>query len=106
MISGQKELNDAIWNRNKLFFEAKPLDFGPVDPLEPISGLNSLSNILVGRKALSELKGAVDKIHEVSDYDILVQEAFRKGKKPPFKLSENEKNQIKFMIKKFENVKT
>jgi hypothetical protein len=36
---------------------------------------------------LKELKDAIDMMYEIQDHESLVLEAFRKGQKPPMKLS-------------------
>ena len=61
-----------------------------------------MSNLINDPKGIEELKRAVNNIHEIQDYNKIVQESFRKGKKPPVKLSDKEKSQIQGMITKFE----
>ena len=80
MIEGQKELNNAILNRNNVIFEQKPLDFGPyfyeqknLDQLP-----ETLAYIVNSSKGINEVRQAVNKLSELKDHELVVEEAFRK----------------------------
>jgi hypothetical protein len=77
-------------------FESKPIDFEKEDPRskdkrDPSQQWKMFYNlILLKSGGINDIRGAVEKVYEVNDYDKLVIEAFAKGIKPPKKLSVTE----------------
>lgn len=55
-------------------------------------------------KGINVLKKALDTIEETNKYEELLFEAFAKGKKPPQKFSDAEKEAMQRMIKKFDKM--
>ena len=94
-----------------VYFESEPPDYAGEDmrwsdnlhrnPQERWKFIHD--HILLKCGGIKEIKGAVDKIYETSNYQDLVNHAFSKGKKPPVKMTEAEMNQILKMIRIADN---